>query len=61
MNTVEYPTAAPENVWVILQEVSRKQEENALQMKELRKTMGGYDVVGKKSSPLMERKGGSHN
>ena len=34
MNTVQYPTATPESIWAILQEVSRKQEETAMQLKE---------------------------
>ena len=53
MNTVQYPTATPESVWAILQEVSRKQEESERQreksmadfdrrMKEINKTLGGW-------------------
>jgi len=49
MNTLQYPTATPESVWAILQEVGRKQEEtdrivkeNAKTMRELQKTVGGW-------------------
>jgi len=42
MNTLQYQTATPESVWAILQEVGRKQDENALQMKELQKMMGSW-------------------
>ena len=53
MNVAQYPTATPESVWAILQEIGRKQEEAERQreidradfdrrMKEINKTMGGW-------------------
>ena len=39
MEALQYQTATPESVWAILQEVSKKQEETALQMQETDRRM----------------------
>jgi hypothetical protein len=45
---------SPETVWAILQEVGRKQEENALQMKELRESPKETDRIVKENALQMK-------